>query len=218
MKKLLLFFLFFLILDFTYAQKTDNYIAATIDGKAWKAEAKRLKFKFKNMKYLSLAGFEVNPDVQVWIRIWHQGDAPKPGTYPIEDLEEMEKRKYRPKSAGEVWALVDYTEETKKMGHGFHDGESMSGTITITASTPTSIEGTFEANLKGVYYKKRTLATLTGSGLRDNLQRKVLTGAGAGVIANGDPHNHDRAKKLKETDSIKVTDGKFSVDWTKEDQ
>lgn len=59
---------------------------------------------------------------------------------------------------------------------------------------------------------------MTGGGLRGNLERKILTGAGAGVIANGDPHAHDRTKKLDETDSIKLTDGQFSVDWAKEDR
>lgn len=217
MKNVLLTVLLIFVLDVASAQKTDNYISATIDGEEWKAEAKRLKFKAREMGYLVLGAFEVNPDVQVWIRMWYQGNAPAPGTYAIEDLNGLEGKKYKGKSAGKVWALIDYTEETKKMGHGFHDGESLSGTITITASTPTSVAGTFEADLAGVYYQKRAIATMTGGGLRGNLERKIMTGAGAGVIANGDPHDHDRSKKLKETDSIKLTDGKFKVDWTKED-
>ena len=201
------------------AQKTDNFISATIDGKEWKAEAKRLKIPFrkKDFNYLALAGFEVSPDVQLWIRLYYFTEELKSGTYPIEDLTEMEKRKYKPKSDGGLFALVDYTEETKKMGHGFHDGESLSGTVTITAATPTSVEGTFEGTLNGVYYQKRVLATMTGSGLRANLGKKMLTGAGAGMAANIDPHEHDNTKKTSETDTIKIVNGQFKVDWSKEE-
>ena len=203
-----------------FAQQTDNFISATIDGKEWKAEAKRLKIPFrkKDFNYLALAGFEVSPDVQLWIRLYYFTDELKPGTFPIEDLNEMEERKYKPKSEGKIFALLDYTEETKKMGHGFHDGESLRGTVTITAATPTSVEGTFEGILNGVYYQKRVIATMTGSGLRANLGKKMLTGAGAGMAANLDPHEHDNTKKTDDKDSIKITDGKFKVDWTKDNK
>ncbi len=202
------------------AQESNNFISATIDGKEWKAEAKRLKIPFhkKDFNYLALAGFEVNPDVQLWIRLYYFTEELKPGTFPIEDLGEMEKRKYKPKSDGKLFALVDCTEETKKMGHGFHDGESMSGTVTITSATPNSVEGNFEGTLNGVYYQKRVLATMTGSGLRANLGKKVLTGAGAGMAANLDPHEHDNTKKTDETDTIKITNGKFRVDWSKDEK
>lgn len=90
MKNALLTILLLFVLDAASAQKTDNYISATIDGKLWKAEAKRLKFKAREMGYLVLCAFEVNPDVQVWIRMWYQGDAPAPGTYAIEDLKGLE--------------------------------------------------------------------------------------------------------------------------------
>ncbi len=114
-----------------------------------------------------------------------------------------------------VWVLVDYTEETKGLGHAFHDGESMSGTVTIDKVTKTSIEGSFEATLKGVFYTKRTLATLSGSGIRGNIQDKMITKAGGGMLVNGDPHDHDNTKKSNETDTIVLSDGKFHVDWTK---
>ncbi len=205
-------------LSTAYAQQTDNFISATIDGKEWKSEAKRLKIPFrkKDFNYLALVGFKVNPDEQLWVRLYYFTESLKPGTYPIEDLTEMEKRSYKPKSKDGLFALVDFTEETKKMGHGFHDGESLSGAVTITAATATSVEGTFEATLNGVYYQKRVLATMTGSGLRANLGKKILTGAGAGVIASTDPHDHDRSKKSGDTDTIKVANGQFKVVWTKD--
>lgn len=215
MRKISVLFLFIAFVSTAVAQNTTNYIAATIDGKEWKAEAKRLKIPVNSFNYLAFAGFEVNPDVQLWIRLYYFDTELKPGTYPIESLEAMDKKGFKPKSNSRVWALIDYTEETKKMGHGFHDGESMDGTITITSITPTSIEGTFEATLNGVFYQKRTLATMTGSGLRGNLERKLLTKAGAGMIVNGDPHEHDNTKKTKESDAFTVKNGSFKVDWSK---
>jgi hypothetical protein len=216
MKKLFALLVLLALLPAGYAQTTGNFISATIDGKEWKAEAKRLRIPISGFNYLALAGFEVSPDVQLWIRLYYLDDELRPGTYPIESLEETERKGYRPKSDGRVWALVDYTEETKNLGHGFHDGESMNGTLTITSVTPTSIEGTFEGTLKGVYYQKRGLATVTGTGLRSNLERKLLTKAGAGMVVNTDPHDHENTKKTNETDTITLTNGKFKVDWSKE--
>ncbi|MBU1820675.1 MAG: hypothetical protein KKG00_04070 [Bacteroidetes bacterium] len=218
MKKSVILLMTLLVSVAGMAQNPENYISATIDGKEWKAEAKRLKIPVSGFNYLAFAGFEVSPDVQLWVRLYYFDNELKPGTYPIESLEAMEKKGFQPKSNSRIWALVDYTEETKKMGHGFHDGESMDGTVTITSVTPTSIEGTFEATLNGVYYQKRALATMTGSGLRANLERKLLTKAGAGMVVNGDPHDHDNSKKTKDTDTIPVKNGKFKVDWTKEDK
>lgn len=218
MKKILVALLLILSAWTSMAQKTDDYISATVDGKEWKAEAKRLKIPVNSFRYLAFAGFEVSPDVQLWIRLYYFDDDLKPGTYPIESLEAMDKKGFTPKSNSRVWALVDFTEETQKMGHGFHDGESMNGTVTITSITPTSIEGTFEATLTGVYYEKRTVATLTGTGLRGNLERKLMTKAGAGMVVNGDPHDHDNTKKTKETDTITIKNGSFKVDWSKEEK
>ena len=218
MKKAFIVFLVLVGSTLTYAQKAENFMSAKIDGKEWKAEAKRLRIPIKGFSYLAFAGFKISPDEQLWIRLYYFEDELKPGTYPIESLEAMEKKGFQPKSGGKIWALVDYTEETKKMGHGFHDGESMEGTVTITSVTPTSVEGTFAATLRGVYYQKRALATMSGTGLRANLEKKLLTKAGAGMVVNGDPHDHDNTKKTKETDIIKITEGTFKVDWTKEEK
>ena len=217
MKKALTLLLAISSLGSSYGQKAENFMSANIDGTEWKAEAKRLRIPIKGFSYLALAGFKVSPDEQLWIRLYYAEDELKPGTYPIESLEAMNQKGFQPKSGERIWALVDYTEETKKMGHGFHDGESMDGTVTITSVTPTSVEGTFEATLQGVYYQKRALATVTGTGLRANLEKKLLTSAGAGMVVNGDPHDHENSKKTKETDTIKIANGKFKVDWTKED-
>ena len=118
-----------------------------------------------------------------------------------------------------VWIVVDYTEETKSLGHAFHDGESLSGTLTIDKVSKTSVEGSFEATLTGVMYQKRPLATLSGSGIRGNLEKKMISKAGGGMYANaGGPHDHDNTKKLKETDTIVLSEGRFFIDWTKKEK
>jgi hypothetical protein len=111
--------------------------------------------------------------------------------------------------------MVDYTEETKGLGHAFHDGESLSGTLTISNVTKSSIEGSFEATLTGVYYKKRVVATMTGSGIRGNLREKLMTSAGGGMLTKGGAHDHENTRKSDETDIIILSEGKFLVDWTK---
>lgn len=198
------------------AQNPENYISCKVNGKEWKAEAKRMKIPIKGFEYLALAAFQVSPDVQVWIRLYYWADSLKPGTYPIlseKELDSGKKADRRP-----VYVLVDYTEETKGLGHAYHDGESLSGTLTISALTKTSVEGSFDATLTGVFFKKRTLATITGSGIRANLTDKLITGAGGGMLVNGDPHYHDNTKKTSDTDTLKLTDGKFRVDWTENTQ
>ena len=198
-----------------HAQEYSNFISCKVDGKDWKAEAKRMKIPVRGFEYLALAAFHVSPDVQVWIRLYYFSDSLKPGIYQILSEDNMESQSKKKADHDMVWALVDYTEETKGLGHAFHDGESLSGTVTIEKVSKSSIEGSFEASLKGVYYKKRAVATMTGSGIRSNLERKALTGAGGGMLANGGPHDHDNTKKADETDTIVLSGGSFHVDWSK---
>ncbi|MBV5312516.1 MAG: hypothetical protein JZU47_04415 [Prolixibacteraceae bacterium] len=197
------------------AQDYKNFISCKVDGKEWKAEAKRMQIPINGFEYLALAAFQVNPDVQVWITLYYFTDSLKPGTYPIISEQDIESKARKNADKQLVWVLVDYTEETKGLGHAFHDGESLSGNLIITNVTKTSIEGSFEANLTGVYYKKRAVATMTGSGLKGNLRDKLLTSAGGGMLTKGGAHDHDNSKKTDETDSIVLSGGKFLVDWTK---
>ncbi len=197
------------------AQEYSNYISCKVNGKEYKSEARRMKIPMSGFEYLALAAFQVSPDVQVWIRLCYFSDSLKAGTYAILSEQDMEKESRKKADRDLVWVFVDYTEETKGLGHAYHDGESLSGTLTIDKVSKTSISGSFEANLTGVFYKKRAVATVTGSGLKANLERKAFTKAGGGMLANGGPHDHDNTKKSDETDSIVLTEGKFHVDWTK---
>lgn len=216
MKKLT-FVIFAILISsmFSEAQEFTNFISCKVDGKEYKAEAKKMKIPVSGFSYLALASFQVSPDVQVWLRFYYFTDSLKPGTYEIISEEGLENESKKKADRSKVWVLVDYTEETKGMGHAFHDGESLSGTVTIDKISSSSIEGSFEATLTGVYYKKRAVATMTGSGIKGNLERKLLTKAGGGMLANAGPHDHDNVKKLDETDNIVLSEGRFFVDWSK---
>lgn len=197
------------------AQEFSNYISCNVDGKEWKAEARRMKIPVRGFEYLAVAAFKVSPDVQVWIRLYYFSDSLKPGTYQIISEENLETSAKKKADRDLVWVLVDYTEETKGLGHAFHDGESMSGTVTINKVGKTFIDGSFEATLNGVVYHKRAVATVTGSGIRGNIRDKIITSAGGGMLANGGPHDHDNTKKGDDKDIIVLSKGKFHVDWSK---
>ncbi|GAA4417835.1 hypothetical protein GCM10023187_50620 [Nibrella viscosa] len=184
-----------------------NTFSVKVNGKEWKGKAQRLALPL-GLNYIAIAGMSVNPDIQTWVRFVYM-DNLKPGTYQIVREADMESKL---RSNGMI-ALVDYTEETGKLGMGFHDGESNEGTVTITKVTDTSIEGTFEAKLKGVYYQKRASAVLTGLGIQNNLEEKAITAAGGGMLVKGDPHEHDNCRKTNKTDEITLTEGTFKVTW-----
>lgn len=217
MKRVLIFALFFSLSGLTEvkSQEFTNFISCTVDSTIFKAEARRLQLPISGFNYLAFGAFKINPDIQVWLRFYYYFDELKPGTYQIVSENDINKNTKRSSEENIVWVMVDYTEETSKLGHGFHDGESLSGTVTITKITDTSIEGNFEATLSGVYYKKKGMATISGRGLEANIKRKIITNAGGGMIAHTDPHHHPDTRKMKETDTIILSDGKFSIDWTK---
>ncbi|WP_128547391.1 hypothetical protein [Larkinella soli] len=213
MKKIFALFLALGLGLTAFGQTAENTVSAKINGKEWQGKAQRLNLPFTGVKYLAIAGMNVSPDVQTWIRFVYV-DQLKPGTYPIiaENDREME-RKYKESNGSVIWALVDYTEETKGLGHAFRDGESWKGTVTITSVTDHSIEGTFEATLKEVNYKKRGLATVSGFGLRQNIEDKVVTAAGGGMLTKSGPHDHDNTKRMETDGEITITDGKFKLNW-----
>ena len=198
-----------------HAQDYPNYISCKVDGKDWKAEAKKMKIPVTGFEYLALGAFQVSPDIQIWIRLYYFTDSLKPGTYPIISEDDMESDAKVKANLDRVWVLVDYTEETKGLGHAFHDGESLSGTLTIEKVSGSSVEGSFEATLRGVYYVKRAMATMSGSGIRGNLEKKIVTKSGGGMYANDGPHDHDNTRKDDKTDTIILSGGKFFIDWTK---
>jgi hypothetical protein len=198
-----------------HAQEYTNYISCKVDGKEWKAEARRMKIPVSGFEYLALAAFQVSPDVQVWIRLYYFAENLKPGSYPILTEENVESESRKKADHDLVWVLVDYTSETKGLGYAFHDGESLSGTLTIDKVNKTSIEGSFTATLSGVTYKKRAFAAVTGGGIRSNIENKAITKAGGGMLVNGGPHDHDNTKKAGKTDPIVLSDGEFHVDWSK---
>jgi hypothetical protein len=211
--------LLFVLLFGTASLAQTSEFTATINGKEFKSGGQRLKLPLPgSMHYLAIAGMNVNPDVQLWLRFFYLNEL-KPGTYKIlPENDRSVQESFEKNTPNPVYALLDYTEETKGMGHGFQDGESYEGTVTITKVNDTSIEGTFSGTLKGQTYKKRVMATLSGFGLRQNLEDKAITAAGGGMFVKGDPHDHDNTRKGEKTADIKVENGTFKVFWGKDDK
>jgi hypothetical protein len=200
------------------AQEYQNYISCLVDGEEYIGKAQRLRIPTRGMDYLAVAAFKTNPDVEVWIRIFYLKDSLKVGTYEIVQEETMTSSGRKKQAPQSVWVLVDYSQETSKFGHDYHNGESLEGTLTITQLTDTSIEGTFDVTLRGVYFQKRPLATISGTGIRSNIERKIITQAGGGMLAKSHPHELPNTRKGKETDTIVLSNGKFKMDWTKGDK
>jgi hypothetical protein len=215
MKRILFFFLGLAFVLTARAQTggPDNTMAVTVNGKTWEGKAQRMRIPMGGARYMAIAGFSNKPETQTWVRIWHVGEL-KPGTYPIVAEDDVDKNYEKAAEKG-VFALVDYSEEVKG---GYHDGESWKGTVTITSVTPQSVEGTFEAQLKGIHFKRTVNPfNLTGA-MERSMERKAMTGAGMGMLANGHPHDHDDTKRTKETDEITLTGGKFKAVWTGKDE
>ena len=215
MKRILPLFFFLAVALIGQAQTApDNTFAVQINGKSWEGKAQRMRIPMGGAQYVVIAGMSAKPETQTWIRLYYVGDL-KPGTYPIVSENDVEQNYQKAAERG-VFALVDYSEEIKG---GYHDGESATGTVTITSVTPQSIEGTFEAQLKGIYFK-RTINPFNMTGAMErSLERKAMTGAGMGILANGGgPHEHDDVKRTKETDEVKLTGGKFKATWTGKDE
>jgi hypothetical protein len=214
MKRTLLFLSLLLTGSLALAQTAPgNTMSVTVNGKTWEGTAQRLRIPMGGARYVAIAGFSQKPETQTWVRLYHVGDL-KPGTYPIVSENDVEKNYEKAAEKG-VFALVDYSEEIKG---GYHDGESWKGTVTITQVTDERIEGTFEAQLRGIYFKRTVNPfNLTGA-LERSVERKAMTGAGMGMLANGHPHEHDDVKRTKETDEITLTGGKFTAIWVGKDK
>lgn len=65
------------------AQENENYISCMVDGKEYHAEAQRMRLPFKSIDYLAIAVIYVNPEVQVWIRLFSYKDQLQPGIYQV---------------------------------------------------------------------------------------------------------------------------------------
>lgn len=128
----------------TSAYAQTSQFTATINGKEFKAPGQRLKLPLPgSMRYLAVAGMNVSPDVQLWLRFFYLNDL-KPGTYPIMAENDKSVKTTFKDNPNAVYALLDYTEETKGMGHAFQDGESYEGTVTISKVPTPALRAHFQ--------------------------------------------------------------------------
>jgi hypothetical protein len=221
MKNLFLSLLLFIAFD-NFSQQiiaNDNTLSATIDGKEFKSQPRRIRIG----AYYWVTANLISPDRS--LRFWfadftHKDIIPEVGKYLIVDekytnQKEAEKLVLEGKLKG--IAVCKYVEETKSPRMEFHVGESLrdeTATIEITSNKGGYLEGTFSMNLEGTYWKERASATVFGGLGRiiDKAKDKAKTSA-TGYDQDIDPEGNGYRKQDKK-DQITIANGKFKLKFT----
>lgn len=221
MKKILIALLLFVSFE-NFGQQVianDNTLTATIDGKEFKTQPRRIRIG----AYYWVTANLISPDRS--LRFWfvdftHQDIIPEVGKYLLVDekyasKKEAEKMVLEGKLKG--IAVVKYVEETKSPRMEFHVGEALkdeTATIEITNNKNGFLEGTFTMNLEGTYWKEKASATVFGGmgRLIDKAKDKAKTSA-TGYDQDIDPEGNGYRKQDKK-DQISITNGKFKLKFS----
>ncbi len=221
MKKLLLFFTLFYCAEAIGQQiiANDNTLSATIDGKEFKTQPRRVRIG----PYYWITANLISPDrsLRFWFADFTNKDIiPEIGKYLVIDekyatKKETEKLVAEGKLKGV--AVVKYVEETRSPRMEFHVGEALKdgeATIEITSNKNGFLEGTFSMNLEGTYWKEKAAATVFGGTgrLLDKLKDKGKTSA-TGYDQDIDPEGNGYRKQDK-TDQIVIKNGKFKLKFS----
>ena len=194
----------------------DNTLTATIDGKEFKTQPRRIKIG----AYYWVTANSVSPDKS--LRFWfvdylHSDAMPQVGKYLIV-VDNYPSQKAADKLYQEGTfkglAVVKYVEETKSPRMEFHVGSSLkddTAILEITSAKNGFLEGTFSMNLEGTYWKEKAGATIFGGTgrLLDKLKDKGKTSA-TGYDQDIDPEGNGYRKQDKK-DQISITNGKFKL-------
>jgi hypothetical protein len=217
MKRILTGILMTLTTAILFAQEGNpNTMSVMIDGKAYNAEPHRVKIG----AYGYITGNTINPDksLRIWFGAYDGRDLNEPGKYLVIGEDENPAKE---DSIVNAWATgqykgiayVKYVEETKSPRMEYHVGEARySGqTIDVVNGDDGYQTLTFNLTLEGSWWKEKTSATAFGglNRLTNKLEDKAVTGA-TGYEQNIDPEGAGY-KMQKETDVIKLTDGKVRI-------
>lgn len=220
MKKLAFIFALFFSVEAIGQQviANDNTLTATIDGKEFKTQPRKIRIGAYNWVTANL----ISPDrsLRFWFVDYGNQDAiPDVGKYLIID-EKYTSEKFVEKTIKEgVYkgvAVVKYVEETKTPRMEFHVGSILKdGTVIIEITTDNkgTIEGTFSMTLEGSYWKEKVSATVFGGTgrLLDKIKDKGKTSA-TGYNHDIDPEGNGYRRQDK-TDQIVITNGKFKLKY-----
>lgn len=218
MKNVLILSILFFSID-AFAQQiiaNDNTLSASIDGKEFKTQPRRIRIGAYNWVTANLTG----PDrsLRFWfVDVSHEDKIPAIGKYMIVD-EKYTSRKVTEKAIQDGTfkgvVVVKYVEETKTPRMEFHVGEGLADDtayMEITSNKNGFLEGTFSMNLEGTYWKERASATVFGGvgRLIDKAKDKAKTSA-TGYDQDIDPEGNGYKKQDKK-DQIVITNGKFKL-------
>lgn len=220
MKNLIIAVLFFISAD-TLAQQVianDNTLTAVVDGKDFKTQPRRIRIGNYNWVTANLTGPDRSLRFWFW-DVYNQDKMPEVGKYMIVD-EKYTTRKVTEKAIqdGEFKGVVvvKYVEETKSPRMEFHVGEGLkddTAIMQVTSNKNGFLEGTFQMNLEGTYWKEKAGATVFGGvgRLIDKAKDKAKTSA-TGYDQDIDPEGNGYRKQDKK-DEIKITNGQFKLKY-----
>jgi hypothetical protein len=218
MKKLIIIALTFLFFDGKAQQiiANDNTLSATIDGKEFKTQPRRIKIG----AYYWVTANTISPDksFRIWFVDFTKNDAmPEVGKYLLVDENHSASKSIDKIGKDRMYkgvAIVKYVEETKTPRMEYHVGKSLQDEISVIEVTSNKngfLEGTFSVNLEGTYWKERVSATVFGGGgrLLDKFKDKAKTSA-TGFDQDIDPEGNGYKKQDKK-DQIMISNGKFKL-------
>ncbi|HRP90213.1 MAG TPA: hypothetical protein PKX92_09245 [Edaphocola sp.] len=218
--KILIISLLLLLPTFLIAQNK-NSLTVKVDGKEFKTEPRRINFKH----YVYYTGNISKPEtmLRIWLADFTGAPTTKSGRYLVIDNEnplskkEINEQLLTKKYEG--FAFVRYVVETKSPRMAYHVGDSgnKNETITVNKREDGNLELSFNLELNGTYWKEKAGATVFGGlgRLQNKMEDKLISKA-TGFDWNIDPEGNGY-RKQKETDIIKLTDGKMIINLKDKD-
>ncbi len=199
---------------FSYAQKTPNRMAVTVDGKLYKAEPRKITYGSSVL----LTGNTVGPDKSLRIGVgnWASPGAYAPGKYlivaPDQDIPKDQIDRLLPENFIGI-ATLRYIEETKAPRMRYHKGNSGNNNeiLMLSVKGDSTIIEFQSVSLTGTNWKEKVTATVLGGvgRLEQKMKDKAKTKV-TGYEVDIDPE-HNGYHKEDGTDVIMLTNGRISL-------
>ena len=193
-----------------------NTMTVMVDGKEYKSEPRRIRIG----NYGYITGNTTSPDksLRFWLASVDGTDMKESGEYLIigeNDNYNKDQEFQNAWSTGKYKGIIaiKYVEETKTPRMEYHVGKSSFNgeSVNVLMGSDGYLDVTFNATLDGSWWKEKTTATAFGGvgRLMGKMEDKAVTSA-SGYDQNIDPEGNGY-KMQKETDTIKLTDGKVRL-------
>ncbi len=195
--------------------QNENSLSVKVNGEEFSAKPR--KVKMRHYAYLTSNTTKPETMLRVWLADFKGNSITESGTYLVVNADnppskkEMKAEELVEKYEG--YAAIRYVVETKSPRMSYHVGDSQNNNETIEVKNTGDgfIELTFNVELAGTHWKEKNAATIVGGvgRFQSKLEDKALSKA-TGFDWNIDPEGNGY-KKLKETDTIELSNGKMIV-------